>query len=71
MKILATAITLAAVLASPVYANSPHHRTAATTVNQSHRHAANGNHPMFLLEDTENQNAKRVPNFQDDWDVSY
>jgi hypothetical protein len=70
MKILATAITLGTVLASPVYANSPH-RTAATAVNQSHRHAANGNHPMFLLEDTGTQNAKRVPNFQDDWDVSY
>lgn len=71
MKHLATAITLATVLASPVYANSPQHRSAATAVNQSHRHAANGNHPIFLLEDTGTQNAKRVPNFQDDWDVSY
>jgi hypothetical protein len=71
MKIFATAITLATFLLSPVYSNSPHHRTAATAVNQSHRHAANGNHPMFLLEDTGTQNAKRVPNFQDDWDVSY
>ena len=71
MKHLATAITLATVLASPVYANSPQHRSAATAVNQPHRHAANGNHPIFLLEDTGTQNAKRVPNFQDDWDVSY
>jgi hypothetical protein len=70
MKLLTTAITLATVLASPVYAN-PQHRSTATVVNQSHRHAANGNHPMFFLEDTGTQNAKRVPNFQDDWDVSY
>jgi len=71
MKIFATMIALATVLASPVYAKNLHHRPVATAIDPSHRHTAGRDLPMFLLEDRRSVNTDPVTNFQDNWDVSY
>ena len=40
MKSLSTAIALATILASPVYATTLHSRHAATSINHAHGHTA-------------------------------
>jgi hypothetical protein len=73
MKILAAAIALATVLASPVYAKTPQPRHPATSIN----HLA-PNSP-FVGEDSRPLGNKQpisrfeapLHDFQSDWDVSY
>ena len=72
MKILATAIALATVLASPVYATTPHPRHTAMSVNQARGHTTVIRNPrVFLLENSGAGSTNQVPNFQDNWDIGY
>ena len=72
MKSLATAIALATVLASPVYATTLHPRHTATSVNHARGHAAlTQNRGIYLLENDGAGSTNQVPNFQSNWDVSY
>jgi hypothetical protein len=72
MKSLSTAIALATILASPVYATTLHPRHAATSINHAHGHTAVvRNRGVYLLENNGAGNTNQVPNFQENWDVSY
>ena len=72
MKILATAIALATVLASPVYATTLHPRRTATSVNHARGHTAVArNRGIYLLENNGASSTNQVPNFQDNWDIGY
>ena len=72
MKSLATAIGLATILASPVYATTLHPRHAATSINHARGHTAViGNRGVYLLENSGAGSTNQVPNFQDNWDISY
>ena len=72
MKILATAITCAAILASPVYAANTHpHRTVAVTNRTASHPPVVQNGGVFLLENRPNVAAPRVPDFQDNFSIDY
>jgi len=72
MKSLATAIALATVLASPVYAMTAHPRHTATFNNQARGHTAVIRNPrVFLLENRGARATNQVSDFQSNWDVSY
>jgi hypothetical protein len=72
MKSLATAIALATVLASPVYAMTAQPRHTATFNNQARSHAAVVRNPrVFLLENRGAGSTNQVTDFQDNWNVSY
>ena len=72
MKILATSIALATVLASPVYATTLHPHHTATSVNHERGHtAAIRNRGVYLLENSGAGSTNQVPNFQDNWDIGY
>jgi hypothetical protein len=72
MKSLATAIALATVLASPVYAMTAHPRHTATFNNQARGHTAVIRNPrVFLLENRGAGTTNQVSDFQSNWDVSY
>jgi hypothetical protein len=72
MKILATAVALATVLASPVYATTSHPRHTATSVNHARgQPAVIGNRGVYLLENSGAGSTNQVPNFQDNWDIGY
>jgi hypothetical protein len=72
MKSLATAIALATILASPVYATTLHPRHAATSINHARGHIAVIRNPrVFLLENSGAGSTNQVPNFQDNWDIGY
>ena len=72
MKSLATAIALATVLASPVYATTLHPRHTATSVNHARDHTAViRSRGIYLLENDGAGSTTPVPNFQDNWDVGY
>jgi hypothetical protein len=72
MKIPATAITLATVLAFPVYADTVYTHHTATSINHAHGHTAVfRNRGVYLLEDSGVESANLVPNVQDNWEISY
>jgi hypothetical protein len=72
MKILATAITCAAILASPVYAATTHqHRTAAVIKRTATHPPVMQNGGVFLLENRPHAVVPSVPDFQDNFAVSY
>jgi hypothetical protein len=72
MKIFATAIALTTVLASPLYAMTAHPRQTATFNNQARGHTAVVRNPrVFLLENSGARSTNQVPDFQDNWDISY
>jgi hypothetical protein len=72
MKSLATAIALATVLASPVYAMTAHPRHTATSNHQARGHTAViRNSRVFLLENRGAGSTNQVPDFQSDWNISY
>ena len=72
MKSPATAIALATILASPVYATPLHRHHAATSINHAHGHTAVvRNRGVYLLENSGAGSTNQVSNFQDNWDISY
>jgi hypothetical protein len=72
MKILATAITCAAILTSPVYAATTHqHRTAAIVKRPVSYPAVRQSGGVFLLENRPYAATPRVPDFQDNFSIDY
>jgi hypothetical protein len=72
MKLLATAITFAAILASPVYAATTHqHRTVALVNRPASAPPAMQRGGVFLLENRPHAITPRVPDFQDNFNVDY
>jgi hypothetical protein len=72
MKIFATAIACAAILASPAYAANTHaHRTVAAIKHPVSHPPVMQNGGVFLLEDRGPVAAPRVPNFQDGFNIDY
>ena len=72
MKILATAITCAAILASPVYAATPRqHHTVALVNRPVTAPPAIQSGGVFLLENRPHIVAPRASDFQDNFSVDY
>ena len=72
MKILVTAITCAAILASPVYAATTHQHRAVVAVKHTARPpAALPSGGVFLLENRPAVATPRVPDFQDNFSIDY
>jgi hypothetical protein len=72
MKILATAITCAAILASPVYAATTHqHRALAVVKHTARAPAVLPSGGVFLLENRPHAATPRVPDFQDNFSIDY
>ena len=72
MKLLATAITCAAILASPVHAATTHqHRTVALVNRPAAAPPAMQRGGVFLLENRPRTVTPRVPDFQDNFSIDY
>ena len=72
MKSLVVAVALTTILAFPVYAGSAHPRHTAMATNHAYSRAGvvrNGG--IYLLENDGAGSRNQVPNFQDNWDISY
>jgi hypothetical protein len=72
MKLLATAITCAAILASPVYAATTHqHRSVALVNRPVSAPPAMQRGGVFLLENRPHTGTPRAPDFQDNFSIDY
>ena len=72
MKSLAVAVALTTIFAFPVYAGTVHPRHTAMATNHTHsRTAVVRNGGIYLLENDGAGSRNQVPNFQDNWDISY
>jgi hypothetical protein len=71
MKILATAIACAAILASPVYAATTHSHRAVAPIKRQARVPVMPSGRVFLLENRAPVATSRVPDFQDNFSISY
>ena len=72
MKILATAITCAAILTSPVHAATTHQHRAVALVNRpASAPPAMQRGGVFLLENRPHTATPRVPDFQDNFSIDY
>jgi hypothetical protein len=72
MKILATAITCAAILASPVHAATTHQHRALALVNRpASAPPVMQRGGLFLLENRPHIVTPRVPDFQDSFSIDY
>ena len=72
MKILATAIACAAILASPAYAATTHPQRAVAAIKRPARvPAVMPSGGVFLLENRAPVATPRAPNFQDNFSIDY
>jgi hypothetical protein len=71
MKSLAVAVALTTILAFPVYAGSAHPRHTAMAHHAYSRAGVVRNGGIYLLENDGAGSRNQVPNFQDNWDISY
>jgi hypothetical protein len=72
MRSLAVAVALTTVLAFPVYAGTLHARHTTTSVNHARGPiAVIRNRGVYLLENSGAGSTNQVPNFQDNFAVSY